>query len=483
MIASGQHGYCFTLAGNVFTADPANLVTPLQVFYVDGFFLAIIAGSNQWQYSNALDGTTWNALNKTAVSVFPDALQGGNFDHREFIVFGSERGVAYYDSGNLFAFDVVPGGYIDDGLAASFAICRADNTTFYLGFDERGNIALKRLNGYTPSRVSTHAVEQTWRSYTKFSDATMCAIGWNGHTFVQITFPSANNGRGATWWYDVGSSPDMAWSDQFYWQNGLEWAHKGTYHTVAFGGKHLVLDANSGNVYLMDDQFTTDDGAPIRRIRRCPHLSNEGTYLKLTKIELAIEPGLASIVGGGSPTTITLASPNGSLWAVQVSDAGILQVNPTLVGTAQTIVLNDTANGTSWLLGVSNGGILTTTAQTLNVANATFYQLIGTGGTKIYYLQVSNAGILSTNDEGNFFRAPQHCLRISRDGGKTYGNEHWRGAGLQGEYRNRSIWRQMGAGRDIVLEFTDSDPWPSRLIDLWVNEPVQRLAEKLRAQA
>ena len=304
-IASGRVGSIFTLASGVFTPGPiANWETPLQVEYDDGFFISVI-GANQFQYSDALDGLTWQALNIAALSTIPDNVVGFIWDHRELVIRGEFFSQAYYDSGNTFTFDAVQGGTIHDGLAATFAQCRADNTNFYLGMDETGLLALKRLNGYTPQRVSTHAIEQTWKSYSKVSDATMCAIGWDGHNFVQITFPSANAGRGATWWYDIGAAADMAWSEQFFFQNGLEYAHKGTYHCVAFGGKHLVLDSVSGNIYQMSDTVYTDDGNPIRRIRRCPHLASEGQRVFLKKLELAIEPGLASIAQGDG----SLAAP------------------------------------------------------------------------------------------------------------------------------------------------------------------------------
>jgi hypothetical protein len=49
-------------------------------------------------------------------------------------------------------------------------------------------------------------------------------------------------------------------------------------------------------------------------------------------------------------------------------------------------------------------------------------------------------------------------LRWSNDGGLTWGNEHWRSIGADGETKARVIWRRMGAARDRVYEVRVSDP-------------------------
>jgi len=53
---------------------------------------------------------------------------------------------------------------------------------------------------------------------------------------------------------------------------------------------------------------------------------------------------------------------------------------------------------------------------------------------------------------------PQAMLRWSDDGGSTFGNEHWRGLGKVGKYKNRARWTQMGEARDRIYEVTVTDP-------------------------
>lgn len=53
---------------------------------------------------------------------------------------------------------------------------------------------------------------------------------------------------------------------------------------------------------------------------------------------------------------------------------------------------------------------------------------------------------------------PQMMLRVSNDGGRTYGSESWAPVGRQGEYRRLVQWRRLGQARDRVYEITYSDP-------------------------
>lgn len=64
---------------------------------------------------------------------------------------------------------------------------------------------------------------------------------------------------------------------------------------------------------------------------------------------------------------------------------------------------------------------------------------------------------------------PQVILQVSKDGGRTYGNERWRSFGKQGEYKKRPRWATIGSGRDIVLMFKITDPVPVSISDCYGN--------------
>lgn len=53
---------------------------------------------------------------------------------------------------------------------------------------------------------------------------------------------------------------------------------------------------------------------------------------------------------------------------------------------------------------------------------------------------------------------PMAGLRLSKDGGHSYGTQTLAPMGAIGEYASRCIWRRCGSGRDIVSEVTITDP-------------------------
>jgi hypothetical protein len=53
---------------------------------------------------------------------------------------------------------------------------------------------------------------------------------------------------------------------------------------------------------------------------------------------------------------------------------------------------------------------------------------------------------------------PQLMLQISKDGGKTWGNEIWKTIGAQGEYRTRVEFRRMGQARTFTFKLRITDP-------------------------
>jgi len=64
---------------------------------------------------------------------------------------------------------------------------------------------------------------------------------------------------------------------------------------------------------------------------------------------------------------------------------------------------------------------------------------------------------------------PQIALRLSGDGGKTFGNERLVNVGKIGEYSRRALSYRWGAPRDLVLELTATDPVPWRIANVYLN--------------
>lgn len=53
---------------------------------------------------------------------------------------------------------------------------------------------------------------------------------------------------------------------------------------------------------------------------------------------------------------------------------------------------------------------------------------------------------------------PQAMLQVSKDGGRTWGNERWVDIGAIGKYLTRAMWRRFGSAYDFVFKVRVTDP-------------------------
>jgi hypothetical protein len=285
LIVSSGAAYSYTLATNTLTEVTTQLVgAPVIAVYSDGYFIVCFKDSNKFQISALFDGETWPPLQVNAISVFPENIVSINVDHRELWVQGSKHAVVYYDSGTDNVFDVISGASLEVGIAGAFAQSKLDNTIFWISEDERGGRMAWRASGYTPQRVSNHAVEAAWSELKGISDAVSYAYQDGGHAFWVIYFPNAN----CSWVYDVAEN---LWHKRAFWNKGVYEPHHSQCHTYAFG-LHLVGDWSTGNVYWMDMSLLDDAGSPIRRLRRSPTVGEEMERVFHQQLTVDFQTGL-----------------------------------------------------------------------------------------------------------------------------------------------------------------------------------------------
>jgi hypothetical protein len=74
---------------------------------------------------------------------------------------------------------------------------------------------------------------------------------------------------------------------------------------------------------------------------------------------------------------------------------------------------------------------------------------------------------LGTGDDGQG-DDPVAIMRLSFDGGKTFGAERSRRLGEQGEWDTQAVWNRCGSGMKPVIEFYGTDPAPVRIVGLEV---------------
>jgi len=290
-ITAGAKGYIYTTDGGLSEIDDLDYPGADTVTFIDGFFVfnnRNDAQNGQFFVSALNDGSSFNALDFASAERYDDKIVRVFADHSQLLLFGEESIEVWFNSGAAdFAFSKAQGSVIEQGLGARWSIEKIDESVMWL--DQDGIV--RRMNGLTPARISTHAVENAiaksdWRNATSFSYTD------EGHEFYILTCPSSSLAQtGITVVYDAAS---QLWHERkSYGQDTLRF---GFYADV--GGKHIVGSIDGGVLCQMSLDLYDDNGQAIIAEMQCPPLQVDGGRFIVDSLELDVESG---VLANGSP--------------------------------------------------------------------------------------------------------------------------------------------------------------------------------------
>lgn len=316
LIVDGVGGWLATSSALTEIVDPDFPAGVTRCTFQDGFFIVAGDGSQRFYINESPNaGSNWNGTDFSSAEGSPDNTIGLISDHRELWLFGSDSAEIWVNTGNSdFPFERSGNTFIELGCAAASSIDKLDNTVFWLSADDRGGPMVQRAQGYSPVRISNHALEHAMQGYGTISDAFAYTYQQEGHGFYVLTFPTAD----ATWVYDAatGEWHERAWRNPSL--NTLH-RHRSSCH-VYFNGEHLVGDFETGNVYALDLDAYTDNGDPILRLRATQCLdSKDGARLFYEDMQVDMETGVGLATGQGSDPLLMMRYSNdgGHTWSNQ----------------------------------------------------------------------------------------------------------------------------------------------------------------------
>ena len=316
VVVDGVNGYYvdFTIPGTLTQITDLNWLGSNVVAYMDGYFIFCAPKSAEF-YLSDLNAVTFNAPANTAKNGFPDNISAIVSNNRNLWLFGEVTTEVWFDSGdNLNPFQYISGSMLSYGCAATYSPAVLFNTVFWLGQDTSGSGMVFMANGYSPKRISTHAVELAFQSYSTISDAIGFTYQENGHQFYILTFPTAN----ATWGFDCET---QMWHERAYLNQGQLQRHRANCYTYAFNSVHLVGDYANGNIYQMSSSVYSDNGAAILRQRVTPHMSKDMVRIFHSSLQLDLETavGLDGIQQGTNPQAmLDWSNDGGHTWSNQM---------------------------------------------------------------------------------------------------------------------------------------------------------------------
>jgi hypothetical protein len=276
---------------------------------VDNYFVYNRPNSQQWAASTALSPIT-PALSFSSKDGAPDNLVSLIVDHREVYLLGEASSEVWVDVGSFpFPFQRIPGTSTQHGIAAKFSVSRLGNSFAYISRNNRGQAEIMMMNGYVPTRISTHAVEQTLLGHY-IDDAIAWTYQQEGHECYVISFPTLD----LTWVFDISTQ---------MWHKWLSIDNTNNYHRhrgnccASFQGKVYVGDYQNGIIYYLDPNNYTDNGQEVRRLRRAPHLVTDLQRQYLDELQIQFQPGVGNQIDPGQTPQAMLRWSNdgGSTWS------------------------------------------------------------------------------------------------------------------------------------------------------------------------
>jgi hypothetical protein len=163
---------------------------------------------------------------------------------------------------------------VQRGCSAIYTVQQVGNNWFWL--DEKRRFV--KLDNRTPTVVSFPFNKQI-QKFTSVNDAVSDMMEIDGLPLYVVSFPSARRTFAYNWMKD-------SWSDWGSWNTNTASYERfsGNCYTFARAwNKHLVGDYANGKVYAASRSYHTDNGSPIRTLRRTGFVSHGTTQRKFSR--------------------------------------------------------------------------------------------------------------------------------------------------------------------------------------------------------
>lgn len=300
--------YNYTIATTTLTTVTTNVIgTPIDVTFQDGYGLLAYA-DGKFQKTAAYAFQTLDALEFATAESNPDGLLRNVADHGELVLAGSETVEFWGNTGAQdFPYGNQRGSTLEFGLAAPWSLVKYNDSLAGLFKNRMGQVQVMMMAGHALRKISDLELDYKINKYGSVSDATAIAYMLGGHPMYVINFPS----EGKSHMYDASTN---MWTQLESGLSGGRWL--GALH-VDYLNKPRIADYANGNIYTLDADTYTDNGASIPREIISKHFNNGFDLIRVSKVQVDFETGVGLISGQGSDpqAMMQFSKDNGHTWS------------------------------------------------------------------------------------------------------------------------------------------------------------------------
>ena len=293
-LTSGDQFYVLDLTTNSFTTVLTSGAT--MCGFLDGFGFILDASTSTVQQTAFENFAAINPAEIAQRTAGSDPWVALYVINRLVYLLGERTSEVWWNAGTApFTLAPIQEAFMQQGCAAPFSGARLGTALIWLSHNDQGRGQIVSATGYTPGRVSTHAVEASISSYGDLSNAVAFSYQENGHTHYILTFADPER----TWAYDQATG---LFHERLYWDTRTaQWLAYRPLFACSDATRNLVQDRLTGAIYRMStDLFTDVDGAYIRRLRQPPRLSFDQKRFVTHSIQIVMDVGQGLQTGQGS---------------------------------------------------------------------------------------------------------------------------------------------------------------------------------------
>ena len=250
------------------------------VEFLDNYLLFLEPNTGRLFGADLGSATAFDALSFATAESHPDDTVGMIEDHGQLVLLGEESTEIWWNAGiQGFPFERMANGRVQMGCAAGKSAAKVDQTVMWLANDG----TVRALQGQTPARVSTHAIEQMTGG--NVADSRGYSFSFDGHEQYALHLPNR------TPVYDAAT---QLWHErQTYGSSG--WGP--SFHTRAFGKTLVAIPGGTKVGYFDRDTFTEFGQTQVMSWTYQPVYA-ENRMASHHRLEVGIETGV------GDNTTI-----------------------------------------------------------------------------------------------------------------------------------------------------------------------------------
>lgn len=271
------------------------------VAFLDGYMVGGPGDGRVYVNHTAFDPSNWDALDFASAEAAPDDVVVGIVDHRELFLFGRQTTEVWYNSGDsAFPLTRTASGFMEIGCTSKYGPAKIDNSIFFPASDG----TVRRVNGYTPVRISQTAMEQ---AIAKYKSQECVGNAWieNGHSMYGLTYNEA------TWVYDIST---QLWHErQSYGLSNWRAAF-----VVRGNNKTYVGDRTSNRLGLLDADTFTEWGNTLVASCTAPAIAKDNEFIPHASLELVFEQGVGLASGEDPQVMLDWSDDGGRTWGNQL---------------------------------------------------------------------------------------------------------------------------------------------------------------------